>query len=154
MVYPFTIFAWLMSDYIHSSCFTVRTIFHWPYSWCPEHSECFSDTGLSSVPKNIQLKYHKKKDVTVLLLTSHHTVFFCSRRPSPLPQDFPKLCLQFSYWYASVTPLLNTWPIHKSSIVSLVFYLRLNNNLPSFTPEFTFQSSVYLTNFSGFSHHE
>lgn len=86
----------------------------------------------------------QKKDVIVLFLTSHRTVFFCSIRPSPLPQDFPKSCLQFSYWYASIIPLLNIWPIHKSSILSLVFYLRLNNNLPSFTPEFTFQSSSTL----------
>lgn len=61
VVYPFTIFAWLMIHYIHSSSFIVRIIFHWPYSWRPEHSKCFSDTGLSSVSKNVQLNYHKKR---------------------------------------------------------------------------------------------
>lgn len=74
--YPLTIFACLMSHCIHSSSLIIRTIFHWPHPRCPKHCRCFSDAGLSPVPKNTQLKYHQKnpKQGTLLLLISQCTV--------------------------------------------------------------------------------
>lgn len=85
--YPLTIFACLMSHCIHSSCLIIRTIFHWPHPRCPKHSRCFSDTGLSPVPKDLVEQRTKldleqswnttkktPKQVTLLLLTFQCTV--------------------------------------------------------------------------------
>lgn len=122
-----------------SFSFTIRIVFQWPYLWCPRifrrlfryHILFCPLQNTAEMPQT-----QKKVDVTVphpislqWSLLHYHSITFISR--------IHHITFTVLLLIPSLTTLLTTWPTHKLPILSLLFYLRLNNILP-FPPQFNF----------------